>query len=274
MFPLSNTDNSNSPIFASLTSFLLSNYKFDSPEHCKAFEVPQSPLTGIILKFQPLTITDESFLYSITIPSFPNIGLTEEDLESNTFGIQLLEWRWKVKAANWHDKQATHLGSIDLICSSFRLWKEEDNLIEIDAVPPSIFTEAGISKLIIQKLSTFRDDFIKLKAASRQQARAIFQAENIELEKLACIDQDKSEKINSGLSIHELLNASSIPKKASPSSQGSKQPSHEVARERSRSKSKTSSKKSIIVLSSDDEDFPDSSYRKSRVVPNFLQNNT
>lgn len=125
-------------------------------------EIPQPPLLGVILSFEPLTITDHTFQHSVRLIDFDCTTYKNTDLDISSFGIELIDWRWRLILNTGH-RLADGTDIVQAACSSFRIWRDTGNLIEIDVMPPSLLDHDRVKQLAMDKITNWNVPELKVK---------------------------------------------------------------------------------------------------------------
>jgi hypothetical protein len=131
-----------------LVEFLDYNHCFQEKESLGCREASQPPIFGVVLSFDPLVITDETFQHSLKLSGFSNIKYKNEDLEESTYCIELIDWKWRVFLNKYTSEYQEIEDLLEASCSSFRIWKETGNIIEVDLIPPPLVHNTKIKEMI------------------------------------------------------------------------------------------------------------------------------
>ena len=219
----------------------------------------EQQMTAFVIRWTPLTITDD-FEHSIVVRNeeLESILSSSPD-QAGTYLMHLIDWRFAL-TSNPTDGSADEVA---LFCSTYRIVKEPEDLLEVDIIPPDLRSAEEFKQPLLQKV-------LLAKAKARKPKPSIQAPKNdpnkenllngICTSKNDSLSTASSDKNSNSLSISDLLNTtadSALIAAKKRTSQLSKHPrkADQELRERSRSKSASKQQADVITLSSDEEGF-------------------
>lgn len=137
-------------------------------------EAQQPPIFGVILSFDPLVITDETFQHSLKLTGFTKIKYRNEELQESSYCIELIDWKWRLFLDKWSSENQKLEDLVEACCNSFRIWKETGNFIDIDVVPPSIFDHPDIKHQIFALAQDWSSSILKERPLELENCSHIF----------------------------------------------------------------------------------------------------
>ena len=237
---------------------------------------PQTPVEAWIVGTSPLRVTDQ-FDYSYEVMLKGKVEKCIENLGEGTFGIQLLGWRWHLDRS---------LQTVHILCSSFRIWKEQENFLIIDTVPPSIDTSLSIKHLLLDKIKSLQPEKAGQSRRKLSGGKSVCGGEvstkaatSSQITKGMCTMAEKT-PTKGGLSLNELLNTeldtksclglntASKKEKDNKSLSRGKSPS-----QRSRSRSLSKDSPEVISLSSDEDSNKTASQHRNSMMRRHPRHN-
>lgn len=143
-------------LISSLLKFLQKPSRSREEDSAGCLEKVQPPISGVVLSFDPLVITDWSFQYSLEMSGFDGSSYKNSDLDSASFGIELIDWKWRL-SLNRATDDTDPLELIQAFCSSFKVWRDTGNIIEVDTIPPPVVENPRVSLLVEEKTKFWKE---------------------------------------------------------------------------------------------------------------------
>ena len=110
------------------------------------------PIRGVVLSFRPLIICDFDFQHSMRLSQIDHLSCKNEQLQLGVFGIELIEWRCVVDWEKLAETEGDADLSVDIACNTVRIWKDSDLLLDVDTIPPSLFSSPSLRSLFEAKI--------------------------------------------------------------------------------------------------------------------------